>query len=109
VCVFQCSAAMSKVNLTESVIVLCRPTWSKANKETNKSPQFHFPENGNTYNCNDFFKNYLFIYYMLVHCSCLQTLQKRASDLVTDGCEPPCGCWVLNSGPSEEQSGALTQ
>ena len=20
------------------------------------------------------------------------------------GCEPPCGCWELNSGPSEEQS-----
>jgi hypothetical protein len=40
--------------------------------------------------------------------SCLQTLQKRASDLVTDGCEPPYGCWDLNSGPSEEQSGALT-
>jgi hypothetical protein len=41
---------------------------------------------------------------MEVHYSCLQTLQKRASDLVTDGCEPPCGCWELNSGPSEEQS-----
>jgi hypothetical protein len=51
---------------------------------------------------------YLFIYYMYVHCSCLQTLQKRASDLVTDGCEPPCGCWDLNFRPSEEQSGALT-
>jgi hypothetical protein len=23
---------------------------------------------------------------------------------ITDGCEPPCGCWDLNSGPSEEQS-----
>jgi hypothetical protein len=43
-----------------------------------------------------------------VHCSCLQILQKRESDLVTDGCEPPCGCWDLNSGLSEEQSGALT-
>jgi hypothetical protein len=31
-------------------------------------------------------------------------LQKRALDLVMDGCEPPCGCWDLNSGPSEEQS-----
>jgi hypothetical protein len=28
--------------------------------------------------------------------------------LITDGCEPPCGCWDLNSGPSEEQSGTLT-
>jgi hypothetical protein len=34
--------------------------------------------------------------------------QKRASDLITGGYEPPCGCWDLNFGPSEEQSGALT-
>jgi hypothetical protein len=27
-----------------------------------------------------FFFKELFIYYMCVHCSCLQTLQKRASD-----------------------------
>jgi hypothetical protein len=25
-----------------------------------------------------------------------------------DGCEPPCGCWKLNSGPLEEQSVLLT-
>ena len=25
-------------------------------------------------------------------------------DPITDGCEPPCGCWDLNSGPLEEQS-----
>jgi hypothetical protein len=29
--------------------------------------------------------------------SCLQTHQKRASDPITDGYEPPCGCWELNS------------
>jgi hypothetical protein len=23
--------------------------------------------------------------------------QERASDLIIDGCEPPCGCWDLNS------------
>jgi hypothetical protein len=34
--------------------------------------------------------------------------QKRASDLIMDGCEPPCGCWDLNLGPSEEQSVLLT-
>jgi hypothetical protein len=34
--------------------------------------------------------------------------QKRASDLITDGCEPPCGCWDLKSGLSEEQSVLLT-
>jgi hypothetical protein len=32
----------------------------------------------------------------------------RASDLITDGYEPPCGCWDLNSGPSAEQSVLLT-
>ena len=25
------------------------------------------------------------------------------SDLITGGCEPPCDCWDLNSGPTEEQ------
>jgi hypothetical protein len=45
---------------------------------------------------------------MYVHCSCLQTLQKRAPDRITDGCEPPCGCWELNSGPLKEQSVLLT-
>jgi hypothetical protein len=30
--------------------------------------------------------------------------QKRASDLITGSCEPPRGCWDLNSEPLEEQS-----
>jgi hypothetical protein len=30
------------------------------------------------------------------------------SDIVTGGCEPPCSCWELNSGPLEEQSVLLT-
>jgi hypothetical protein len=47
---------------------------------------------------------YLFIYYMCVHCSYLQTHQKGALDPITDSCEPPCGCWELNSEPLEEQS-----
>jgi hypothetical protein len=42
---------------------------------------------------------------MWVYRSCLQTLQKRVSDLIL---EPPCGCWDLNSGPLEEQSVPLT-
>ncbi|KAM7334023.1 hypothetical protein ACRRTK_007343 [Alexandromys fortis] len=29
--------------------------------------------------------------------------QKRASDHISDGCEPPCGCRELNPGPLEEQ------
>jgi hypothetical protein len=45
---------------------------------------------------------------MWVHCCSLQRRQKRASDPVTDGCEPPCGCWELNSGSLEEQSVLLT-
>ena len=45
---------------------------------------------------------YLFIYLMQVHCSCFQAPQKRVADLITDGCEPPCGCGDLNSGPLEE-------
>jgi hypothetical protein len=45
---------------------------------------------------------------MWVHCHCLQTPQKRVSDSITDGCEPPCGCWELNSGPLEEWSVLLT-
>jgi hypothetical protein len=32
----------------------------------------------------------------------------RASDPTTNGCEPPCGCWELNSGRLEEQSVLLT-
>ena len=43
-----------------------------------------------------------------MHCSSLQTHRKRAPELITDGCEPPCGCWDLNSGPLEEQSLLLT-
>ena len=34
--------------------------------------------------------------------------QKRAPDPITDDREPPCGCWDLNSGPSEQQSVLLT-
>ena len=43
-----------------------------------------------------------------MHSSCLQTLQKYTSDPITDGCDPPCVCWGLNSGPLEEQSVLLT-
>jgi hypothetical protein len=34
----------------------------------------------------------------------LLTQWKKALDPITDGCEPPCGCWELNSGPLEEQT-----
>ena len=51
---------------------------------------------------------YLFVLCMWVYCHCLQAHQKRASDPITDGCGPPCGCWDLNSGLLEEQSVLLT-
>ena len=54
-----------------------------------------------------FFFRFIY-YYSLVHCSCLQMHQKRVSDLIMGGCESPCGCWDLNSGPSKEQSVLLT-
>ncbi|KAM7331856.1 hypothetical protein ACRRTK_008564 [Alexandromys fortis] len=34
--------------------------------------------------------------------------QKMAPDPIIDGCEPPCGCRELNSGPLEEQAMLLT-
>jgi hypothetical protein len=35
-------------------------------------------------------------------------LRDTRIDPITDGCELPCGCWELNSGPLEEQSVLLT-
>jgi hypothetical protein len=40
--------------------------------------------------------------------ACILACQKRVSDPITDGCEPLCGCWELNSGPLEEQTVLLT-
>ena len=36
--------------------------------------------------------------------ACMPACQKLTSDPSIDGCEPPCGCWVLNSGLLEEQT-----
>ena len=36
------------------------------------------------------------------------TGQKRASDPLVDGCEPPCGCWELNSGSLVKRTVLLT-
>ena len=55
-----------------------------------------------------FFK-YLFIYlFIYLFYNILSAGQKRAQDLITDGCESPCGCWELNLGPLEEQATLLT-
>jgi hypothetical protein len=55
-----------------------------------------------------FKKMYLFILYLREQHWSLQTHQKRASDPIKDGCEPPCGSWKLNSRSLEEQSVLLT-
>ena len=34
--------------------------------------------------------------------------QKRASDLITDVCEPPWGCWDLNSAVGALNHGAIS-
>jgi len=33
---------------------------------------------------------------------------EEGTDLIIDGCEPPCGGWELNSGPLEDQPVLLT-
>ena len=35
--------------------------------------------------------------------ACMLAYQKRASNSIIGGCEPPCGCWELNLGSLEEQ------
>ena len=55
--------------------------------------------------------NFIFlILYLCIwaHCSSLQTHLKRALDPITNGGEPLCGCWELNSESVEEQSALLT-
>jgi hypothetical protein len=53
-------------------------------------------------NRRDNLRLFFFLICLFKYCF-LQTHQKRASDPISDGCEPPCGCWELNSGPLEEQ------
>jgi hypothetical protein len=46
--------------------------------------------------------------YMRALSACLHVHLHARRDLITDGCEPPCGCWELNSGSLEEQAMLLT-
>ncbi|KAM7323220.1 hypothetical protein ACRRTK_017326 [Alexandromys fortis] len=66
------------------------------------------PECSN-YNKLPFF--FLKIYYLSsIQCfvACMSEHQKWSLDLITDGCEPPCGYWELNSESLEEQPVLLT-
>jgi hypothetical protein len=58
--------------------------------------------------CTYYKKGFIYLFYVYdYNYSCLQTHQKRASAPITDGCEPPCGCWELNSGALEAMSPTL--
>jgi hypothetical protein len=46
------------------------------------------------------FKMYLF--YMWEYTVAVFRHLKRALDPITDGCQPPCGPWRVNTGPLEE-------
>jgi hypothetical protein len=59
-----------------------------------------------------FFKD-LLIYFMYMSTSLLSSDTPREGIIgsyysISGGCEPPCGCWELNSGSLEEQSVFLT-
>jgi hypothetical protein len=41
-------------------------------------------------------------------CALSSCMPEEASDPVTDGCEPPCGCWELNSEHLEKHPVLLT-
>jgi len=50
-----------------------------------------------------------FIYYVYnILPACMPAGQKKALNLIIDGCEPPCGSWELNSGPLKEQTVLFT-
>jgi hypothetical protein len=54
---------------------------------------------------------YLFIYLFHVYeytVAVFRHTRRGHQILITDGCEPPYGCWELNLGPLEEQSALLT-
>ena len=45
----------------------------------------------------------IFLMFMSTLSAYITLCQKRASDPTIDGCEPPYGCWELNSRLLEEQ------
>jgi hypothetical protein len=52
---------------------------------------------------------FFFLFYVYEYTVAVFRDTRRGHQIpITDGCEPPCGCWELNSGPLEEQSVLLT-
>jgi hypothetical protein len=56
----------------------------------------------------DWLIDWLIDYVYSVLPACVPAGQKRAPDLIIDGCEPPCDYWEFNSGPLEQQPVLLT-
>ena len=50
------------------------------------------------------FFRFIYLFYVYEYNVIVFRYQKRASDPIIGGCEPPYGCWELNSGHLEEQS-----
>jgi hypothetical protein len=46
----------------------------------------------------------VYLFYVYEYTVALFRHQKRVSDSIADGCEPPCGCQELHSEPLEELS-----
>ena len=76
----------------------------KTNLATQKEPVTQIDRFNESNNFS--IQRYYYVYNILL--PCISAHQRRAPDLITDGCEPPCGCWELNSGPLEEQPLLLT-
>jgi len=55
-----------------------------------------------------FFFLKIYLFYVSTRYTVIVFRHTERSGSITDGCEPPCGCRELNSGPLEEQSGLLT-
>jgi hypothetical protein len=81
--------------------------WCGLLKPQNPSPVSHLLQQGHPFPPFFFLKIYL-----LILCEYTVTVFRhpgRGHHIpLQDGCEPPCGCWELNSGSLEEQSVLLT-
>lgn len=52
---------------------------------------------------------YVFIFFFIYStCNILSAGQKKASDILIDGCDPPCGCREFHSSPLEDHAMFLT-
>jgi hypothetical protein len=57
--------------------------------------------------CSFFFKK-IYLFYVYEYTIALFRDTRRGHQIPLHGCEPPCGCWKLNTGLLKEQSVLLT-